>query len=157
MVSSSRSGLQRKWFPHPADDYVRDFHQGRAPLQGPDRTLGDDACASVSCTADEGVSDLVARMTNENCDCAVVVDSRDQFRGAVQISDAKDAADNASVASVMRDSCPTATPATRLEDLIPLVIANDAPIAVLDNTLCLGTITREAAMSALISDDGVAT
>ena len=67
------------------------------------------------------------------------------------------AADNASVASVMRGSCPTAQPETRLEQLIPLVISNDAPIAVLDNFRCLGTISRKAAMTALISDEGVAT
>ena len=96
-------------------------------------------------------------MTEENCDCAVVLDSQDQFRGALRLSDAKAATENASVASVMRDACPTAAPATRLEELIPLVIANDAPIAVLDETKCLGTITREVAMTALISNDGVAT
>ena len=140
----------------PTNDYVRDFTRD-VPRSKVLTARSVMTPARVSCTADEGLSDLVARLTDEDCDCAVVVDSRDQFKGAVQLSEAKAATDNASVASVMRDACPTAAPATRLEELIPLVIANDAPIAVLDDTRCLGTITREAAMSALISDDGVAT
>ena len=140
----------------PADDYVRDFTRD-VPRSKVLTARSVMTPARISATADEGLSGVVARMTSENCDCAVVVDSQDQFRGAVQLSDAVSASDNASVASVMRDVCPTAAPATRLEELIPLVIANDAPIAVLDNARCLGTITREAAMTALISDDGVAT
>ena len=140
----------------PADDYVRDFTRD-VPRSKVLTARSVMTPARVSATADEGLSEVVARMTNENCDCAVVVDGQEQFKGAVQLSDARTAADNASIASVMRDACPTAAPATLLEELIPLVIANDAPIAVLDKTRCLGTISREAAMTALISDDGVAT
>lgn len=140
----------------PTDAYVRDFTRD-VPRSKVLTARSVMTPARVSCTADEGLSDLVAKMTDANCDCAVVVDSRDQFRGAVQLSDAKDAADNASVASVMRDSCPTASPATRLEELIPLVINSEAPIAVLDDSRCLGTITREAAMTALVSDEGIVT
>ena len=140
----------------PADDYVRDFTRD-VPRSKVLTARSVMTPARVSATADEGLSEVVARMTNENCDCAVVVDGQEQFKGAVQLSDARTAADNASIASVMRDACPTAAPATLLEELIPLIIANDAPIAVLDKTRCLGTISREAAMTALISDDGVAT
>ncbi len=140
----------------PTDDYVRDFTRD-VPRSKVLTARSVMTPARVSCTADEGLSDLVTRMTEENCDCAVVLDNQDQFRGALRLSDAKAATENASVASVMRDACPTAAPATRLEELIPLVIDNEAPIAVLDDTKCLGTITREVAMTALISNDGVAT
>ena len=140
----------------PADDYVRDFTRD-VPRSKVLTARSVMTPARVSATADEGLTAVVARMSSEECDCAVVVDNQDTFRGAVQLSDCISVDDNASVASVMRDTCPTAAPATRLEELIPLVIANDAPIAVLDDTRCLGTITREAAMTALISDDGVAT
>ena len=64
---------------------------------------------------------------------------------------------HSSVASVMRDSCAIVEPDTRLERLIPLAIADDALIAVLDRGRCIGTISREAAMAALVGDDGVAT
>ena len=63
---------------------------------------------------------------------------------------------NSSVVSVMRDSCSVVEPGTRLERLIPLAIAGDAPIAVVDSGRCIGTISREAALAALVSDDGVA-
>ncbi len=140
----------------PADDYVRDFTRD-VPRSKVLTARSVMTPALVSCTADDGLSDLLARMNDENCDCAVVVDSQDQFQGAVQLSDAKGAADNASVASVMRDACPTAPLDSRLEQLIPLVVSNADPIAVLDDNRCVGTITRQAAMTALISDDGVAT
>ena len=110
----------------------------------------------VSASSDELLSDVVTRMNDQNCDCAVVVDNQNRFRGTVHLSDIPDdATDNASVASVMCDHSP-ANP-HRLEQLIPLVISNDDPIAVLEDTQCVGNISRQAAMSALISDDGVAT
>ena len=98
---------------------------------------------SVSASPDEALSDVVTRMNDQNCDCAVVVDNQNNFRGTVQLSDISGGATgNASVASVMRGSCPTAQPGTRLEQLIPMVISNDDPIAVLEDTRCLGTISR---------------
>ena len=140
----------------PTDAYVRDFTRD-VPRSKVLTARSVMTPARVTATGDQGLSDVVARMTKEDCDCAVVVDNEDRFLGAVQFSDVRDAEGIASVASVMRDACPTAEPATLLEELIPLVIANEAPIAVLENTRCLGTITREAAMTALVSDDVVVT
>ena len=133
------------------------LHPRRPTVQSAHRPLRHDP-ARVYSTTDEGLADLTARMNDQDCDCAVVIDNQNNFRGTVQLSDIPGGSTgNASVASVMRGSCPTAQPGTRLEQLIPMVISNDDPIAVLEDTRCLGTISRQAAMSALISDDGVAT
>ena len=64
---------------------------------------------------------------------------------------------HSSVASVLRGSCPTAEVGARLESLIPLVIGGGGPIAILDNGRCVGTISTQAAMAALVGDDGLAT
>ena len=141
----------------PTNDYVRDFTRD-VPRSKVLTARSVMTPTRVFAAPDEILSDVVTRMKDQNCDCAVVVDNQNHFRGTVQLADIPGGTtDNASVASVMRGSCPTAQPGTRLEQLIPLVISNDDPIAVLEDTLCLGTISRQAAMSALISDDGVAT
>ncbi len=141
----------------PTNDYVRDFTRD-VPRSKVLTARSVMTPARVYSTTDEGLADLTARMNDQDCDCAVVIDNQNNFRGTVQLSDIPGGSTgNASVASVMRGSCPTAQPGTRLEQLIPMVISNDDPIAVLEDTRCLGTISRQAAMSALISDDGVAT
>ena len=87
-----------------------------------------------------------------------MVDGQDRFIGTVHLADVPGSGmAHSSVASVMRDSCAIVEPDTRLERLIPLAIADDALIAVLDRGRCIGTISREAAMAALVGDDGVAT
>ena len=149
-------GTPEELVSNPIDDYVRDFTRdvprskvltARAVMTPP----------KVSASADEGLADLMTRLVAEDCECAVVVDGQDQFIGTVHLSDVSGSgAANSSVASVMQNSCPVVEPGTRLEALIPLTITGDAPIAVLDDGRCIGTISREAAMSALISDEGIA-
>ena len=100
----------------------------------------------------------MTRLAAQECDSAVVVDGQDRFIGTVHLADVPGSGmAHSSVASVMRDSCAIVEPDTRLERLIPLAIADDALIAVLDRGRCIGTISREAAMAALVGDDGVAT
>ena len=141
----------------PADDYVRDFTRD-VPRSKVLTARSVMSPALVFVTADQKLRDVVDRMTSQDCNCAVVVDNQDRFRGTLQLEDCQDAAvtDHESVAAVMRDSCPTAAPQTRLEHLIPLAIANDSPIAVIDDARCLGVISREAAMAAMLSEEGVA-
>ncbi len=141
----------------PADDYVRDFTRD-VPRSKVLTARSVMSPALVSVTADQNLRDVVNLMTSQDCNCAVVVDNQDRFRGTLQLEDCQDAAvtDHGSVAAVMRDSCPTAAPHTRLEHLIPLAIANDSPIAVIDDAHCLGVISREAAMAAMLSEEGVA-
>ena len=140
----------------PINDYVRDFTRdvprskvltARSVMTPP----------RVFATADAGLAELMTRLADEECESAVVVDGQDHFMGTVHLVDVPSGgAAHSSVSSVMRDSCPVVEPGTRLERLIPLAIEGDAPIAVLDDGQCIGTISREAAMAALISDEGVA-
>ena len=151
-----QEGTPEELVSNPIDDYVRDFTRdvprskvltARSVMTPP----------RVYATADEGLGDLMRRLDAVECENAVVVDGQDRFIGTVHLSDVPSSGvANSSVASIMRDSCPVVEPDTRLERLIPLSIAGDAPIAVLDSGLCIGTISREAAMAALVSDDGVA-
>ena len=141
---------------NPINDYVRDFTRdvprskvltARSVMTPP----------RVYATADEGLSDLTSRLIAQECESAVVVDGQDRFIGTVHLADVPGSGvAHSSVASVIRDSCPVVEPGTRLERLIPLAITGDAPIAVVDSGRCIGTINREAALAALISDDGVA-
>ena len=150
-------GTPEELVSNPINDYVRDFTRdvprskvltARSVMTPP----------RVYATADEGLSDLMNKLAARECESAVVVDREDHFIGTVHLADVPfSGVAHSSVASVMRDSCPVVEPGTRLERLIPLAIAGDAPIAVLDGGLCIGTISQEAAIAALVSDEGVAT
>ena len=149
-------GTPEELISNPIDDYVRDFTRdvprskvltARSVMTPP----------KVFATADEGLAVLMSRLADQDCESAVVVDGQDRFVGTVHSSDVSASGGvDTGVASVMRDSCHIVEPGTRLEQLIPLVISGDAPIAVLDDGRCIGTISREAAMTALISDEGIA-
>ena len=150
-------GTPEELVSNPINDYVRDFTRdvprskvltARSVMTPP----------RVYATADEGLADLRNKLAAQECDSAVVVGGEDHFIGTVHLADVPfGGVAHSSVASVMQDSCPVVEPDTRLERLIPLAIAGDAPIAVLDSGRCIGTISREAAMAALLSDEGVAT
>ena len=152
-----QTGTPEELVSNPVNDYVRDFTRdvprskvltARSVMTPP----------LVYCTADDGVADLISRLAAQECECAVVVDGQDGFIGTAHLADVPgNLAAQSSVASIMRDSCAIVEPGTRLERLIPLAVDGDTPIAVLDNGRCIGTISREAAMAALVGDDGVAT
>ena len=106
---------------------------------------------------DEGLADLRSKLSAQECESAVVVDREDRFIGTVHLGDVPgNGAAQTSVVSVMRDSCPVVDPGTTLERLIPLALAGDGTIAVLDAGRCIGTISREAAVAGLISNEGEA-
>ena len=150
-------GTPEELVSNPINDYVRDFTRdvprskvltARSVMTPP----------RVYATEDEGLADLMSNLVAQECESAVVVDGQDRFIGTVDLADVPSSGvAHSSVASVMRDSCPVVEPGTRLERLIPLALADDAPIAVLDSGRCIGTISREATIAALLSDEGVAT
>ena len=140
----------------PINDYVRDFTRD-VPRSKVLTARSVMTPSKVFATVDEGLSGLMNRLSDQECECAVVVDGQERFMGTVDLADVPGSGSGqSSVASVMRDSCPVVEPETRLERLIPLAIVGDAPIAVLDDGRCIGTISREAAMAALISAEGIA-
>ena len=149
-------GAPEELVSNPVDDYVRDFTRdvprskvltARSVMTPP----------RVYATADDGLADLLNKMAAQECESAVVTDGQDQFIGTVHLADMPSTGvARSSVASVMRRSCPIVEPDTRLERLIPLALEGNAPIAVVDGGRCIGTISRDAAVAALVNDEGVA-
>ena len=149
-------GTPEELVSNPINDYVRDFTRD-VPRSKVITARSVMTPPRVYATTDEGLADLVNKLVAQECESAVVVDGQDRFIGTVHLADLPTSwVAYSSVASVMRDSCAIVEPDTRLERLIPLAIDGDAPIAVLDRGRCIGTISREAAMAALVGDDGVA-
>ena len=149
-------GMPEELVSNPINDYVRDFTRD-VPRSKVITARSVMTPPRVYATADEGLADLVKKLAAQGCESAVVVDGQDRFIGTVHLADLPTSwVAHSSVASVMRDSCAVVEPDTRLERLIPLAIYDDAPIAVLDRGRCIGTISREAAMAALVGDEGVA-
>ena len=149
-------GMPEELVSNPINDYVRDFTRD-VPRSKVITARSVMTPPRVYATADEGLADLVNKLAAQECESAVVVDGQDRFIGTVHLVDLPTSwVAHSSVASVMRDSCAVVEPDTRLERLIPLAIYDDAPIAVLDRGRCIGTISREAAMAALVGDEGVA-
>ena len=148
-------GTPEELVSNPIDDYVRDFTRDvpRSKVLTARSVMTE---PSVYATANESLADLISTMTSQECECAVVVDDEGRFIGTVHVDDVarNGSATHTSVASTMQDSCPIAEADTSLEQLIHLVIDNDAPIAVLDDGRCIGTVTRAEAMAALVSDEG---
>ena len=152
-----QTGSPEELVSNPINDYVRDFTRdvprskvltARSVMTPP----------RVYVKADEALANLRNALAAQDCESAVVVDEQDRFIGITYLADVPTSgAAHTNVASVMRDSCPVTEPDTRLERLIPLAMSGDAPIAVLDSGRCIGTISREAAIAALVSDEGVAT
>ena len=151
-----QTGTPEELVSNPINDYVRDFTRD-VPRSKVITARSVMTPPRVYASTDDGLADLVNKLAAQECESAVVVDEQDRFIGTVHLADLPtNWVAHSSVASVMRDSCAIVEPDTRLERLIPLAIDGDAPIAVLDRGRCIGTISREAAMAALVGDDGVA-
>ena len=152
-----QTGTPEELVSSPIDDYVRDFTRD-VPRSKVLTARSVMTPARVSINADESLAHLRDSLASQECTTAAVVDQRGRFIGIASLSDIDgDGTMHSSVASVLQDSCPIAEANARLESLIPLVIGGEGPIAILDNGRCVGTVSREAAMAALVDDDGVAT
>ena len=152
-----QTGTPEELVSNPIDDYVRDFTRD-VPRSKVLTARSVMTPSKVYVTADEGIDCLLNKLAGQECESAVVVDSQDHFIGLALLADVHSCgAAHSGVATIMQDSCPIVEPGTLLERLIPLAMSGDAPIAVLDGGQCIGTISREAAIAALVSDEGVAT
>ena len=141
---------------NPANDYVRDFTSdvprskvltARSVMTEPEMII----------SSDDGCEGVLAAMSYQDCDCAMVVDEGTTFRGAVLLNDLRSRNGNGrkhgGIADLIKESCPTAPPDAMLEDVIPLTLANDIPIAILDQAnQLLGTISRKDAVIALLDE-----
>ncbi len=148
-------GTPEELVSNPIDDYVKDFTRDvpRSKVLTARSVMTEPA---VYVTADQSLAELDRALTMNDCESAVVVDHEGLFVGTVHLDDVtkNGITTHSSVASTMNASCPIADADTLLERLIPLVIEDASTIAVLDDGRCIGTITRTAAMEALVSDEG---
>ena len=148
-------GTPEELVSNPIDDYVRDFTRDvpRSKVLTARSVMTEPA---VYVTADQSLDELNRALAVNDCESAVVVDHEGLFVGTVHLDDVSKngITTHSSVASTMNASCPIADADTLLERLIPLVIDDASTIAVLDDGRCIGTITRTAAMEALVSDEG---
>ena len=150
-----QTGTPEELVSNPVNDYVRDFTRdvprskvltARAIMSTP----------PVFATADELLADLVDKLAAQKSASAVVINGQEEFIGTVNLAHVpSEGGSHSSVASIMQDTSPIVEPHTRLERIVPLAIASDTPIAVLDDGRCIGTISREAAIAALVNDEGV--
>ena len=137
----------------PADEYVADFTRDvpRSKVLTAQSVMTE---PELTVSADQAPHEVLAAVPNPSCTCAFVVDGQHGFQGVVLLDEIRGAVDgkNANLATAMHSICPTTSPETKLEDLIPLAIANDTPIAVVDSAnRLIGTISRISAMSAMVS------
>ena len=152
-----QTGTPEDMVSNPVNDYVRDFTRD-VPRSKVLTARSVMSPSRVRIKADERLADLKRHLETPGRPSAVVVDGEERFIGIVMAEDvASGASEHSSVASVVRDSCPVASPDTRLEDLITLVIKRGGPIAILDAGQCIGTVSPESALAALVSDEGVPT
>lgn len=90
--------------------------------------------ATVSINADADAGELKTRLVAEDCETAVVVDGDDRFVEIARLADLLSRGDaHATVASVMQDSCSLVEAGTALEQLIPLTVAGNGPVTVMDD------------------------
>ena len=148
-----QTGTPEDLVANPVNDYVRDFTRD-VPRSKVLTARSVMVSPQVFVSADEAVSDFREKLADFDCWNAVVMDAQNRFVGIACIEDIpSDSSAQSSVGSITRSSCPVAEPATPLEQLISLALSGQSPIAVLEGGQCVGTITPEAAMAALVSDE----
>ena len=141
----------------PVDDYVKDFTRDvpRSKVLTARSTMTE---PELMVSIDQIPSELLTAMQDIACECAFVVDGDRRPQGVVYSQDLSEAvADGCmELSRVVSDSYPEAPPETKIEELIHLCMANDGPIAVLDQGKHLvGTVNRTAVMSALVVHEEV--
>lgn len=136
---------------HPVNDYVREFTKdvprskvltARAIMKG----------CQVVVSATDNLETILTLMREKGSSTAFVKGEGDQFLGALLMVDVHAAVGQGKVnaQSLVKNDLPVASPDTKLEDLIPITAASDAPIPVVDEAnKLLGSVDRTSVMLAL--------
>jgi glycine betaine/proline transport system ATP-binding protein len=139
----------------PVDDYVKDFTRDvpRSKVLTAQSAMTE---PELMVSIDQIPSQLLTTMQDIACDWAFVVDGDRRMQGIVYSEDLSKAVAGGcmELSRVVRASYSEAPPETKVEELIHLCIANDGPIAVLDQgNHLIGTVNQIAVMSALVVDE----
>lgn len=139
----------------PVDDYVKDFVKDipRSKVLTAQSAMTD---PELIVSPTHTPNDVLSAMRGLNCEWAFVVDGDSRLQGVLDVTDVIKAVEieEADLAGIVRDSYPEADIHTKLEKLIPLCIANDSPVAILNQERHFrGVISRIDLMSALETED----
>jgi glycine betaine/proline transport system ATP-binding protein len=136
---------------HPVNDYVREFTKDvpRTRVLAAEAIM-QECQAVVMVTA---MPEMIhAIMQNKGCSTAFVQNEQGQFLGMLSLEQVDGAVKSSrrDVKSLLIQGHPTVSPDTALGDLIPLTVASDIPVPVVDESnKLLGAIDRLAVMMAL--------
>ncbi|MFQ5812451.1 MAG: glycine betaine/L-proline ABC transporter ATP-binding protein [Anaerolineae bacterium] len=136
---------------HPVNDYVREFTKDvpRSKVLSA-RAIMKECQVVVSETED--LHTILAAMRGKDCDRAFVKGAQGQFLGVLSRADVDGAMrqPGVSVQWLMRNNFPVVSSEMKLEDLVPLTAATDAPLPVVDETnRLLGMVDRTSVMLAI--------
>jgi glycine betaine/proline transport system ATP-binding protein len=136
---------------HPVNEYVREFTKDvpRSKVLSARAIMR--ACPVVVSDTDD-LPDALAAMRQKNCHYAFVCGEGGRFLGTLSLTDANAAVGQpgASIRSLMRRDGRVVPVETKLEALVPLTVASDAPLPVVDEAnRLLGMVDRTAILQAL--------
>ncbi len=140
----------------PADDYVSEFvkdvPRGKVVLA---ESIMEQPAVSVG--SDESLEVAIEGMKKKRVTVAFVIDSDGRLKGITTMEQAIVSARNgvAKAEEVAQQECPSTSPDTPVEQVLPLVAEGNIPVAVLDEeTHLLGVITRSALIEAMQLGNG---
>jgi glycine betaine/proline transport system ATP-binding protein len=139
---------------NPADDYVAQFVQGASPAKYM-------TAASIMTAMPATISDrdtagaAIAAMTSHNSSIGFVLNDQGQLRGLVPVTRLVEIGTNGSKVpwgDVMTEA-PQAGMDTPLEELLPLAVQSEHPLAVVDSTgKLVGEISQSTLLQVLAAD-----
>ncbi|CAN5322174.1 glycine betaine/L-proline ABC transporter ATP-binding protein [soil metagenome] len=139
---------------NPADDYVAQFVQGASPAKYMTaESIMTPLPATISDRDTAGAA--IAAMTSHNSSIGFVLNDQGQLRGLVPVTRLVEIGTNGSKVpwgDVMTDA-PQAGMDTPLEDLLPLAVQSEHPLAVVDSTgKLVGEISQSTLLQVLAAD-----
>jgi glycine betaine/proline transport system ATP-binding protein len=138
----------------PTNDYVKDFTRDvpRSKVLTAQTAMEE---PRLVVPMDQAPAQVLRSIAEFSCECAYVVDEHNKLKGVVLPEELSVAVAGGclDLEPAIKNPFPTAFPDSKIEDLLPLCIANVAPIAVVDEEdHLLGAVSRLALMSALVTD-----
>jgi glycine betaine/proline transport system ATP-binding protein len=136
---------------HPINDYVREFTRD-VPRAKVIRAGSIMQACPVVVGMDVEREEVLHRLQAHQVQTAFVQGEGDRYLGTLSVTDLEAAGQNGgkALSSLVQNNTPVISPGTRLESLVPLTAASDAPIPVVDDAhMLLGYVDRTMVMLAL--------
>ena len=149
-------GTPQEIVSQPADDYVSEFVKDvpRGQVIPVERIMEQ---PPLLVGTEQNLEEAIKEMRTKQIAVAFVVDGDDRLKGITTMEQAELSLKNGvkKAGEAAHREFPSTSPHTRLEQCLSLVADRDTPVAVLDGQQrLLGTITRQALIAAMQSDNG---